>query len=37
MYAETRNDWAENQALYGEKMSSLEDRLATEKPELVEP
>ena len=37
MYAETRNDWTENQALHGEKMSPLEDRLATEKPELVEP
>lgn len=37
MYAETRNDWAENQALHVEKMSSLEDRLATEKPGLVDP
>ena len=37
MYAETRNDWVGNQALHGEKMRPLEERLAAEKPELVEP
>ena len=36
MYAETRNDWTGNQALHGEKMLPLEERVAAEKPELLE-
>lgn len=37
MYAETRNDWTGNQSLRGEKMRPLEERVAAEKPELLEP
>ncbi len=37
MYAETRNDWTGNQALRSEVMRPLEERLADDKPELVEP
>ncbi len=34
MYTETKNDWSQNPLLHAEVMTSLEARIALEKPQL---